>query len=246
MLYLYEDIYINKNQEKKYLMDILKGLNNIAKRRNKVEEIVNIEDKNINKVKEITKLDKERLGFKPEKGQSQWTRSCQNSSTVKRRPQFNTTKTINDLLKIGYKLNSSTGVYEKKVTTKISGKNKEILLKAAKVSDSKGNEDLFITCDPTNNGKYMYVGFLTKSNNPSGLCMPCCFIKDPFDSNNKAKKLFNQKCIGNTPAVGSETEVVEKENVVTDKVYILQDTNKLQENRYSFLPKYLDIFFDLI
>lgn len=92
----------------------------------------------------------------------------------------------------------------------------------------------------------MYVGFLTKSNNPSGLCMPCCFIKDPFDSNNKAKKLFNQKCIGNTPAVGSETEVVEKENVVTDKVYILQDTNKLQENRYSFLPKYLDIFFNVI
>jgi len=246
MLYLYEDIYINKNPEKKYLMDILKGLNNIAKRRNKVEEIVNVEDKNINKVKEITKLDKERLGFKPEKGQSQWTRSCQNSSTVKRRPQFNTGKTINDLLKIGYKLNSSTGVYEKKVTTKISGKNKEIILKAAKVSNSKGEEDLFITCDPTNNGKYMYVGFLTKSNNPSGLCMPCCFIKDPFDSNNKAKKLFNQKCIGNTPAVGSETEVVEKENVVTDKVYILQDTNKLQENRYSFLPKYLDIFFNVI
>jgi hypothetical protein len=47
----------------------------------------------------------------------------------------------------------------------------------------------------------MYVGFLTRSNNPTGLCMPCCFIKDPFDSNNKAKKSFNEKCIG----VGSTT-----------------------------------------
>jgi len=243
MLYLYEDIYINKNPEKKYLLDILKGLNNIAKRRNKVEEIVNVEDRSLNKVKEITKLDKERLGFKPEKGQNQWTRSCQNSAKIKRRPQFNTTKTLNELIKYGYKLNSTTNVYEKKVIIKISGKNKEIILRAAKVSDSKNQDDLYITCDPSTNGKFMYVGFLTRSNNPSGLCMPCCFIKDPFESNNKAKKLFNQKCIGYGT---SGTDIVEKETVVTDKVYILQDTNKLQENRYSFLPKYLDIFFNVI
>jgi hypothetical protein len=243
MLYLYEDIYIKKNSEKRYLLDILKGLNNIAKRRNKVEEIIETDNNSVSKVKEITKLDKERLGFKPEKGQSQWTRACQNSGKVKRRPNVNTAKTISDLVKNGYKLNDKTGVYEKKVNVKNGGKNKEIILRAAKVGSSKGEDDLYFTCDPTDNGKYMYVGFLTKSNNPSGLCMPCCFIKDPFDSNNKAKKIFNQKCIGQ----GQEGEQNnQKEKVVTDKVYILQDTNKLQSGRYSFLPKYLDIFFNII
>jgi hypothetical protein len=246
MIYLYEDIYVKKNPERKYLLDILKGLNNIAKRRNKVEEIVETEDKTVSKVKEITKLDKERLGFKPEKGQSQWTRSCQNSGKIKRRPNVNTTKTINELVKNGYKLNDKTNIYEKKVVTKISGKNKEIILKAAKVSSSKGEDDLYFTCDPTDNGKFMYVGFLTKSNNPSGLCMPCCFIKDPFDSNNKAKKIFNQKCIGMGETNSQVVTDKSAESVVTDKVYILQDTNKLQEHRYAFLPKYLDIFFNVI
>ena len=66
MLYLYEDIYIKKNSEKRYLLDILKGLNNIAKRRNKVEEIIETDNNIVSKVKEITKLDKESLGFKPE------------------------------------------------------------------------------------------------------------------------------------------------------------------------------------
>ena len=32
----------------------------------------------------MTKLDKERIGFKPEKGQNQWTRSCQNSGDNKK------------------------------------------------------------------------------------------------------------------------------------------------------------------
>ena len=86
-------------------MEILRGLNNIAKRRNKVEEIVREDNTGVSKVKEITNIDKERLGFRPEKGQNQWTRSCQNSGTVKRRPNVNTTKTISELIKNGYKLN---------------------------------------------------------------------------------------------------------------------------------------------
>ena len=241
MLYLYEDIYIVKNKDRKYLLDILSGLNNIAKRRNKVEEIVEFNNQGTSKVREITSLDKDRLGFKPEKGQSQWTRSCQNSGKIKRRPMVSTSKTINELIKIGYKLNDKTGIYEKKVTTKVNGKNTEIILKAARVNESKGDDDLYFTCDPTDNGKYMYVGFLTKSNNPKGLCMPCCFIKDPFLSNNKAKKAFNEKCIGTTNDVAEK-----KDQVITDKIYILQDTNKLQDGRFSFLPKYLDIFFNAI
>ena len=33
---------------------------------------------------------------------------------------------------------------------------------------------------------------------------------------------------------------------VGEKIYILQETNKVQDNRFIFLPKYLDIFFNKI
>src|SRR5205807_3054530 len=77
------------------------------------------------------------------------------------------------------------------------------------------------------------------SNNPYGQCMPCCFKKDPFTSKNKEKKDYFMKCIG-------KIERVEKAatKATGDKLYILQDTNKIQEGRFGFLPKYLDYFFN--
>ena len=58
----------------------------------------------------MTSLDKERLGFKPEKGQNQWTRSCQNSGDNKRRrpDQFNDESLVK-MLKQGYNLNKKSG-----------------------------------------------------------------------------------------------------------------------------------------
>ena len=49
-----------------------------------VVEIVNYQSE-IKNVKLITAIDKKRLGFKPEDGQNQWTRSCQNSGKDKKR-----------------------------------------------------------------------------------------------------------------------------------------------------------------
>ena len=38
-------------------------------------------------VKKLTKFDSDRLGYRPEEGESHWTRSCQNSGTKRRQPQ---------------------------------------------------------------------------------------------------------------------------------------------------------------
>jgi hypothetical protein len=108
------------------MLDVLKNLVNIAKRRNKVDEIVEVED-NIRTVKKMTKLDKDRLGFKPEKGQNHWSRNCQNSGTKKRQPTLNENEM--DLIKNGYKLNPETKNYEKKVI--INGK--ETILRSIKI-----------------------------------------------------------------------------------------------------------------
>jgi hypothetical protein len=243
LIYLYVETYLYKKKEFQKLKDMLKNLSKIAKRRNKVIEVVEY-DNTIKTVKSITSLDKARLGFKPEKGQNQWTRSCQNSGTdKKRRPDITPGDQIEKLVKDGYKLNKQSGFYEKAVEMKIKGKMYKTTIKAIKLA-GENNTVNFYSCDPSQNQEHMYIGFLARGNNPSDLCMPCCFKKDHMVGANKEKKNYFLKCIGEQ----SKEEKVEKSSasILGDKLYILQDTNKIQEGRFIYLPKYLDIFFNKI
>ena len=233
VLYLYVDVYHYKNPDRKHMMDVLKSLNNIAKRRNKVEVISEQAD-DVREIKKMTKLDKDRLGFKPDKGQSHWSRNCQNSGTKKRQPTVHTSEV--DLLANGYTFNAETKNYEKKVMIN----NKQVVLRTIKVPSEDKN--IYYTCDLDVNKKYTYIGYLTKSKHPSGLCMPCCFKNDSFNTKNKGKKEINDTCANN----GLMESVTEVKNIKLDKIYILQETNKVQEGRYSFLPEYMDVFFNKI
>ena len=234
LIYLYIETYLNKNKDYQKLKDKLKDLVNIAKRRNKVDEIVDLEDVEVKTVKKITKFDSDRLGYRPEDGESHWTRSCQNSGTKKRQPQQYVYSSLDELLKKGYKFNEKSKYYEK--TVKVN--KKEVVLRAAELVNlkDKGN-NLFYVCDPEDNNEYMYVGFLSRSKNPNDLCMPCCFKKDPLESKNQDKKNYYLKCMGKLKDVEFK-----KKKVQTDKIYILQDTNKIQEGRFGFLPEILDFF----
>ena len=237
LIYLYVETYLYKNAEYTKLKSVLLTLNKIAKRKNKVVEIVDY-DEETNKVRDITNLDKARLGFRPEKGQNQWTRSCQNSgNNNKRRPDIYPSDQLAKLLSLGYKLNPKTKYYEKEIV--IKGK-KKIIKAVGLTSDNTVN---YFTCDPDKNNENVYIGFLSKSNNPNNLCMPCCFKKDHSTATNKKKQEHFNKCLNN-----DETqEIIETtftNQTSMDKIYILQDTNKLQEGRFIFLPKYLDIFFN--
>jgi len=240
LMYLYIQTYLLKDPTKKNLRDKLISLTNIAKRRNKVDDVVE-HDSIIKNIKQITKLDKERLGYKPEKGENQWSRNCQNSGKKKRRPVIYTDKNIDDMIKSGYILNPKTGEYEMKTKIKINGKLQDITTKAVKINNYDGNgNNMFYTCNPKENGEYAYVGFLSKSTNPFGHCMPCCFIKDPAISVNKVKAEFHNKCLGKDIKLDKPTD----SKFITDKLYILQDSNKTLDNRFSYLSEYLDIFFN--
>jgi hypothetical protein len=239
-MYLYMQVYLVKNKDLQKIKEKLKKLNNIAKRRNKVEERVDYsrEEKDI---KKMTKLDKKRLGSKSETGENQWSRACQNSGNKRRRPQQFTNVNMDELIKKSYKLNKKTGIYERILK---KGK-KETVLSTFKVNeyDENGNvtgNEIHYTCNPEDNGEYYYIGFLTKGNNPYGYCMPCCFKKDMRTSNNKIKKNYYNQCMT------SKEEIKEKESTTGDILYILQDTNKIQEGRLSYLPKYLDMFFNVM
>ena len=241
LIYLYVDVYILKNKERQIIKDKLKKLTNIAQRRSKVDEIVRY-SKGVKEIKQMTQVDKKRLGFTPSEGHNQWSRACQNSGTDKRRrPQQNVASNIQELLKHGYIYNKKTGEYEMKiVASKKKGKKDDTILKVLKVSNLDENtnnvNDIFYSCNPELNGEHMYVGFLTKSNNPFGECMPCCFKKDPFISKKKDKIDFYKRCLH-----GKKND---KKNIINnsagDILYILQDTNKIQEGRIGELPKYIE------
>lgn len=246
LMHLYIETYLYKKPERQELKDKLSKLTNIARRRNKVDEIVNY-DREIRSVKQMTQIDKTRIGFKPEKGQNQWTRSCQNSGDdKKRRPQQYTAANMEELLKRGYSYNKNTGMYEKVASVKKGKKKKDYLLRAVKLQDydDKGDptgNDIYYACSPEENGEHFYIGFLTRSSNPFGYCMPCCFKKDPMTSKNKEKREYFMKCIGKLKD-DTNGEAKKETKATGDKLYILQDTNKIQEGRFGFLPKYLDFF----
>ena len=242
LIYLYVETYLYKKIKYQKLKETLKLLTNIASRRNKVVEIVNYDSTNIT-VKSITSLDKKRLGFKPEKGQSQWTRSCQNSGNdKKRRPDITNSDNLEKIIKDNYKLNEKTGYYEKTVEITVKKKKQTVTIRAIKLP-GENNTYNYYTCNPAENKEHFYIGFLARGNNPSDLCMPCCFKKDQLTADNKVKKNYFLKCIGE-----KSTEPVEQGNSLSlgDKVYILQETNKVQDGRFIYLPKYLDIFFNQV
>ena len=240
LIYIYSMTYLIKKPKYQKIKETLKQLTNIAKRRNKVNEIVNYESSTKN-VKAITALDKDRLGFRPEEGQNQWTRSCQNSGKdKKRRPDVTPGNRINELVAKGYKLNPKTKFYELNVNMVIKGKKYKTTLRAAPLPNNDGTVNYY-TCDPTVNNEHMYIGFLSKSNNPNDLCMPCCFKKDQLVGSNKFKKNYYKKCIGDKKV----DETIEKvANPYKDKIYILQETNKVIEGRYIFLEPSINRLFN--
>ena len=237
LMFLYIQSYHYQNKEYTKIRETLRTLNKIARRRNKVIEFIDDDTSGV-KVKEITSLDKERLGYRPDEGQDQWTRLCQNSGKDnKRRPEIIPENNVNKLVTQGYKLNKTTGNYEKQIEMKVKGKTLKAIVKAVKLAGSDSYN--YFTCNPETNGEQIYLGFLSKGNNPNDLCMPCCFKKDHEQSTNKTKRNFYMKC------TGEHTEETEKtENIEKDKIYILKETFKVQEGRFIILPEYLDIFFN--
>ena len=248
LLYLYVDTYITKNTKREELKNKLDKLINVAKRRSKVDDFINYK-KDVKEIKQMTQMDKKRLGFSASEGHQVWSRMCQNSGkNMRRHPAQTFSNNVSQLIKNGYKLNKQSGEYEKKVVFKKQG---EVILKTIKMTNhnkqiSNGENDVYYSCDPENNGTHMYVGFLTHGTNPFNQCMPCCFKKNPFDTKRKDKVDFYKKCLGATDDRTThvdESELIEPET--NDILYILQDISKLLEYRLGYLSKFLNNLFNV-
>ena len=244
-IFAYVETYLHKNPKYQALKIKLEQLKNIATRRNKVDDFVKYSTEKA-VIKKMTSVDK-RLAYKPEKGENQYSRACQNSGDdKKRRPQQYTSQEISDLIKRGYYLNKKKGHYERHAFIKERGKKKEVALQAVSLTeyDDDGNltgNEIHYTCNPEDNGEHFYIGFLTKSRNPYGQCLPCCFKKPQLDASSKKKKEIIEDCLH-----PKKSNMKDELKETGDKLYILQDTNKLNEGRVGFLPKFLDIYFNYL
>jgi hypothetical protein len=245
-IYLYLEIYLYRLPEKQYIRDQLRRLTRVARRRNKVEEVVDYEE-STKTVKQMTRIDSKRLKYRADETQNQWTRNCQNSGEDKlRRPQ----QYINeaDLIARGYSWREKLddipyGHYAREVWVDEDGrvdsgkKKHHVVLRAVRLPLDDGRF-VYYTCNPEENGKHMFIGFLTKAKTPMGDLAPCCFIKDQFYSKNPEKRNIYLQGIG----IG---QAIQAPMTMGSQLYILQDSNKIQEGRFAFLPKDLDIFFNI-
>uniref|UniRef100_A0A6C0H7V8 Uncharacterized protein n=1 Tax=viral metagenome TaxID=1070528 RepID=A0A6C0H7V8_9ZZZZ len=238
LIYLYVQIYIYKNKTYDNIIDTLKVLHKIAKRKNLVSTLMKT-DTEENEIKIMKKMDKDRLGYNSTDGSDQYSRLCQNSGNKKRRPTIISENDINKLISEGYKLNPKTNNYEKDISVNIQGKKYKTTIQALKLLSSNNTYN-FYTCDPSQNNENIYIGFLTKSYNPNELCMPCCFKKPFINTSNKEKQKFYLNCIGENKILSNLNELV-----LHDKVYILNNTSRrIMNNKFMLLPKYLDILFN--
>lgn len=221
ILQLYKQIYLSKNQKYFYIKDKLKNIENVAKQKFEIYDIEKkASDLKTTKINQL--MDKDRLGFKPSKGKSVWSRLCQNSGKkIRRQPKLYSN--IDELVKAGYKFNKSSGYFERQ----IKNKDKTTVLKAVKLSNSK-SEDIYYTCGPDTNGKHMYIGLLNKTS-PDGKALPCCFINDKLDL--QLEKFKKKK---------------QNQNDIYDINYILQPTRNIPNGRLSILPNILNQYFNVI
>lgn len=252
--YLYVETYLYKIPARQKMKDYLKRVTKIAKLRNKVDVFVDY-GAEIKSVKQTIAIDKDRLGYKAGEKVNSWAQECQNSGTDKRRQpkQF---LNATELIEMGYVWNDKLdeykfGHYSRKAMVDDDGlvsskkKKHEVNLRAVKLAlDDSGSNFIYYVCGPENNGRQMYVGFLGKKDDENSAGgVPCCFIKDQFYSANVTKRNLYLKSIG---LLGTDEDVKKENEIIGDQLYILQDTNKIYESRLAFLPKYLDIFMNLL
>lgn len=228
-LWLYVDTFIYKNPKRVAITKKLKELTHIAKRRNMVMDIVQTNERDENNVKEMVKLDSERLG--KESGASKYSTLCQNSGDKDRRPTIYSQDTVDKMLAQGYKYNEKTQQFEREVKVK----GKKVLLVAAKPNPDKS---IYYTCNPEKNGEYTYIGFLSKSG-VDDLCIPCCFKKNHAESDNITKRNHYFKCMGK-----KVDNKVDEGNEGTDNLYILQNHNKTTPGRFTVLHPILEELFN--
>lgn len=216
LLYLYHVTVASKTKESQRILERLEGLTNIAKKRQIVRDVVHAPNLMPYKSNQ-RKFDADK--FYSTEGQQAYTRQCQNSGKLIRRPK--PVIGIENLKKLGYKLNKVTKRYEKQVKHPLT--KKMVTIVAARIFQ-KGQE-IFYVCDPSIHKEQFYIGILSKSDP----VLPCCFKKNQLTSQNPViRKTFEQYLDGENH--------VDKNKDSTNVFYVKKLAGKTTPSRFHFLP----------
>jgi hypothetical protein len=227
LIYLYVEIYLKKNKDKLFIKDFLKDLSNIAERRSQVEQIVETKETKTN-IKFLSNIDKERFGFTPLPGKNNYSRNCGKN----KQPKAFVSTQLGELEKLGYVFDAELDTYVYKGKTK---KGKDTTLRTVKLKNKTTGENIYYACDPDEKNKNRYIGFLKKNDHPKKMCMPCCFKTDHRQSNSAKIRNRYYLCTG-------QQQIERKKSGELNFEYILQDTNKMDPDRFGFLPPKLDLW----
>ena len=227
-----EIILLNKYSNIKNQLEI------ISKIAIKLDDVIVIKE-SVNtrsNIKRLVDLDKERFGFTPKTGKSNYSRMC----LKEYQPLGFTSKNLDKLRALGYRYDEKEKTYVYKSKTKKKRHNqfitKDVVLKAVKLKNKTTGEDIYYVCHPkVNKNNYQFISFQDLSKHPQKMCMPCCNKQNQLESNKP--NIINRYLQCNSQ-VTNKDDYISTENIL----YISKDTNKLTSNRYGLLPIQLDVF----
>jgi hypothetical protein len=154
-----------------------------------------------------------------------YTRECQNSGKEIRRPI--PILSLDELKKAGYKLNKSSGVYERVI---VHPQTKEKVTLVA-VNIKEDGKEVYYVCDPKVHKDRLFIGALSKSQ----VQLPCCFKKNQLQSTNKKIKRTFEELLNGIQENEDNMEVTQG-----DIFYVRKLTSKTQPDRLHFLPPMLN------
>lgn len=183
-------------------------------------------NKKLSNLKSIKQIDK-KYG-KILLGKRKYSSLCQ----TKRVPDVVTENNIKKLKDQGYKYNKESGYYEKKEDGNV--------LRAIEQNNKNIGKKIYYTCSSSKNGIYKYIGYLAKGR-LDNKCIPCCFKTDQLNSTNPIKKNFFKKCSGKKY---NKKEIENKRD--NYRIYITSKIKSLLYGKYSYLPKNIDIYLNIM
>lgn len=221
---------------------IKKQLEAISKIALKMDDVVVIKDSvsTRSNIKRLVDLDKERFGFTPNPGKSNYSRMC----LKEYQPLGFTSKNLDKLRAMGYVYDEKEQnyIYKSKSTKKRKNKyiHNDVVLKAVKLKNKSTGEDIYYVCHPkVNKNKYQFISFQDLSKHPQKMCMPCCNKQNQLESN---KPNIRNRYLQCNSQVVKDKNYTNTENIL----YISKDSNKLTPNRYGLLPSQLDLFLNTL
>ena len=107
LMFLYTEIFLSNKNKYQWVVKTLKNITEIASKREQLHKEINLEGTGKSNIKNLAELDKQRFGFTPKKGKSNYSRMCLKEF----QPQGYPEDQLDKLVESGYEFDEKTNRY---------------------------------------------------------------------------------------------------------------------------------------